>query len=211
MARGLQYGIYRTNFPCFKESKGSERRCPRQYQSGDEVGIGHALMCTDRNPRLYITHWIHSLKTDGHHYRMSAASSVAQPTSSGRIRILIADDHPSIRKAVKMTLEEQPEFEICAVVEDGRQAVVETRRLKPDVTILNVTMPHLNGLEAARLIKAERPETAIVILSSHADDEFLTIAKGIGVRGYVTKLKAGQELVKAVQAAVRGEDYYVLD
>lgn len=110
-----------------------------------------------------------------------------------------------------MTLEEQPEFQICAVVEDGREAVEAASRLKPDVTILNVTMPHLSGLEAARLIKAESPETAIVILSSHADQEFLTIAKGIGVSAYVAKMKAGEELVKAVQAAVRGENYYVLD
>lgn len=135
---------------------------------------------------------------------------MAATTSVRRIRILIADDHPSIRKAVRATLEES-NFEICAIVQDGRQAVEEARRLKPDVTILNITMPHLNGLEAARLIKAERPETAIVILSSHADQEFLAIAKGIGVHAYVAKMKAGVELVKAVQAALRGENYYVLD
>lgn len=130
---------------------------------------------------------------------MTAASSLAPTTSNRRVRILIADDHPSIRKAVKLTLEEQPGFEICAGVEDGRRAVAEASRLKPDVTILNVTMPHMNGLDAVRLIKAEVPETAIVILSSHADQEFLAIANDIGVRSYVAKMKAGQELVNAVQ------------
>lgn len=155
-------------------------------------------------------YWIHGFKFQVQLDRMGAASSMAAK-SDRRTRILIADDHSSIRKAVRLTLEEQPDFEICGVAEDGRQAVEEASRLKPDVTILNITMPHLNGLEAARQIKAERPETAIVILSSHADQEFIAIAKGLGVRGYVSKMKAGQELIKAVQAAMRDEDYYVLD
>jgi DNA-binding NarL/FixJ family response regulator len=112
---------------------------------------------------------------------------------------------------VKATLLEQPGFEVCAVVEDGRQAVDEVRRLKPDVAILNIVMPHLNGLEAARLIKAQTPEVAIVILSSHADRRFVEVAKGIGIRAYVAKMKAGQELVNAIQAALRGQDYFVMD
>jgi DNA-binding NarL/FixJ family response regulator len=143
--------------------------------------------------------------------KMGAAISMAADLPVRRVRILIADDHPSIRKAIRLTLQEQPSFEICAVVEDGLEAVDKASKLKPDVAILNITMPHLNGLEAARKIKAERPETAIVILSSHADQEFIAIAKEIGVHAYVSKMRAGQELMKAVQAALRDEEYYIME
>jgi DNA-binding NarL/FixJ family response regulator len=82
--------------------------------------------------------------------------------------------------------------------------------LKPDVVVLNVTMPVLNGFEAARKIKESVPESAIVILSSNADQRFVEEAKKIGVRAYVAKTKAGEALVKAIEAAVRGEDFVVL-
>jgi len=79
--------------------------------------------------------------------------------------------------------------------------------LKPDVVVLNVNMPVLNGFEAAREIKAALPQSAIVILSQHADKHFVEEAKKLGVRAYVAKTKAGEALIKAIEAAVLGKDF----
>lgn len=90
-------------------------------------------------------------------------------TNIRSLRILIADDHPIIRKHVRRILEEQPTFSVCGEAYDGVEAIEEAQRLKPDVVVLNVSTPILNGLDAGRKIKSELPETAIVILSSNAD------------------------------------------
>jgi two-component system nitrate/nitrite response regulator NarL len=127
-----------------------------------------------------------------------------------KIRVLIADDQPVIRKMVRSTLQVHPEFEICGEAADGGQAVKEAKELKPDVVILNITMPVLNGFEAAREIRATLPGSAIVILSSHADQRFVEEAKKLGVRSFVAKTKAGEALVRAVEAAVMGEDFVLI-
>lgn len=127
-----------------------------------------------------------------------------------RVRVLIADDHPVIRGMVRSTLQQHPKFEVCGEAADGAQAVEEAKKLKPDVVVLNVSMPVLNGFEAAREIRATLPKSAIVILSSHADERFVREAKEIGVRAYVAKTKAGEALVQAVEAAVLGEDFVLV-
>ena len=100
---------------------------------------------------------------------------------------------------------------MCGEAVDGAKAIEEAQRLKPDVVVLNVTMPVLNGFEAAREIKASLPETAIVILSGHADERFVEEAKKIGARAYVAKNKAGEALIKAIEAAVIGGDFVLFD
>ena len=127
------------------------------------------------------------------------------------VRILIADDQPTIRTIVRSTLENVPYFEVCGEAVDGAKAIEEAKKLKPDVVVLNITMPILNGFEAAREIKALLPETAIVILSSHADQRFVEAAKKIGVRSYVSKSKVGDALVKSIEAAVNGEDFVLIE
>jgi len=127
-----------------------------------------------------------------------------------RVRVLIADDHPVIRSMVRSTLQQHPDFEVCGEAADGAQAVDEAKKLKPDVVVLNISMPVLNGFEAAREIRANLPKSAIVILSSHADETFVREAKNIGVRAYVAKTRAGEALVKAVEAAVLGEDFVLV-
>src|SRR5271156_3846796 len=124
-----------------------------------------------------------------------------------RVRILIADDHPIIRRVVRSTLQQHPHFEICGEAVNGAEAIEEAKKLKPDVVVLNVSMPVLNGFDAAREIKKALPESAIVILSQNADKQFVEEAKKIGVRAYVAKSKAGEALVKAVEAAILGEDF----
>jgi two-component system, NarL family, nitrate/nitrite response regulator NarL len=127
------------------------------------------------------------------------------------IRVLIVDDHPVIRKIVRSTLEAHPHFDVCGEATNGAQAIEDAKKLKPDVVVLNITMPVMNGFEAAREIKTILPQTAIVILSSNADRHFIEEAKKIGVQAYVTKTKAGEALVKAVEAAVIGEDFVLIE
>src|ERR1700680_172567 len=128
---------------------------------------------------------------------MSRQSGTKVKAADRRVRILIADDHPVIRKRVRSILEDHPRFEVCGEATDGAKAIEEARRLKPDVVVLNVTMPVLNGFEAAREIKTTLPESAIVILSSNADQRFVEEAKKIGVRAYVAKSRAGEALLQA--------------
>jgi two-component system nitrate/nitrite response regulator NarL len=128
-----------------------------------------------------------------------------------RVRVLIADDHQVIRKIVRSTLEMHPHLEVCGEAMDGAQAIEAAKKLKPDVVVLNVTMPVVNGFEAAREIRTSLPEAAIVILSSNADQRFVEEAKKIGVQAYVAKSRAGEALVKALESAVMGEDFVLLE
>jgi two-component system response regulator NreC len=128
-----------------------------------------------------------------------------------RLRVLLAEDHPIIRKSVRQILAAHPRFEVCGEAENGAQAIEEAERLKPDVVVLNITMPVLDGIAAAREIKAKLPESAIVILSSHADKRFIAQAKKSGARAYVAKTKAGEALVTAIEAAVTGGDFVLVD
>ncbi|MGH9450057.1 MAG: response regulator [Terriglobia bacterium] len=120
-----------------------------------------------------------------------------------RLRILLADDHPVVLKGLHALLDDQPGWEVCGEAEDGQQAVAEVSRLKPDIVVLDLTMPKLNGLEAARRILQMEARTAVLILSAHDSEEMVREALGIGVHGYVLKSDAGEELVMAIQAVRR--------
>lgn len=136
-----------------------------------------------------------------------------QFTSSIRppVKILVADDHETIRKIVTATLRQEPHFEVVGEAVNGLEAVQKAEALKPHVVVLNVTMPVLDGFEAARRIRKNLPEVAIVILSSNADKRFVEEARKIGVRAYVPKNEASVALVKAVEAAIRNEDFFLVD
>ena len=107
---------------------------------------------------------------------MNRASAEVKPVSR-RIRVLLADDHATIRKRVRSILEQHPRFEVIGEAPDGAKAIEQAQRLEPDVVVLNVNMPVLNGLEAAREIKAKLPQLAIVILSVNADKRLIEEAK----------------------------------
>jgi two-component system response regulator NreC len=134
-----------------------------------------------------------------------------QPVPNRRLRILVADDHPVIRKSVRQILDSHPRFEVCGEAHDGAAAIDEAHRLKPDVIVMNITMPVLNGIDAAREIKASLPELAIVILSTHADKQFIEQAKKSGARAYVAKTTAAEALVKAIEAAVLDGDFVLVE
>jgi DNA-binding NarL/FixJ family response regulator len=139
---------------------------------------------------------------------VATAPNTAKPEQ--RLRILVADDHPIIRKRVRAVLESYPRFDVCGEVKDGAKAIEEAVRLRPDVVVLNVSMPVLNGLEAAREIKAKLPGSAIVILSSHADSHFIEEAKRVGARAYVAKTKIGEALIQAIADALESGDFILV-
>jgi two-component system nitrate/nitrite response regulator NarL len=140
---------------------------------------------------------------------MSRTSSQLQ--ANDQLRILIADDHPIIRKHVRAILETNPRFKVCGEAYNGAQAIEEGKRLRPNVVVLNISMPILDGVAAAREIKTELPEIAIVILSSDADKKFVEQAKKVGARAYVAKTRAGEALVRAIEAAAIGGDFVLFE
>lgn len=123
----------------------------------------------------------------------------------GPVRILIVDDHAVLRKAVRRLLETRSEFEVCGEAEDGLQAIEMAAELKPNVVILDIVMPTMNGFEAARKIMVVSPESRIVVLSSHKDKQLLEEARNVGAVCYVPKADAVRELIDAVKAAARGQ------
>src|SRR5579863_1758404 len=116
------------------------------------------------------------------------------------IRILIADDHEVARRGIRALLESHPDWEVCAEAKDGREAIELANRMKPDLILLDVGMPNLNGLEAARQILATNPSAAILILTMHDTDDVVREVLRAGARGFLLKSDAGRDLVAAVDA-----------
>jgi DNA-binding NarL/FixJ family response regulator len=135
----------------------------------------------------------------------------AMPTPERRIRVVVADDHPLVRKMVTATFQSTSHIDVVAEAKDGAEAVEEAKKSRPDVVILNISMPRMNGFQAASEIKKHVTESAIVILSTHADKHFIDEAKKLGVRVYISKTKVSDSLVLAVEAAVKGEDFIVME
>ena len=123
--------------------------------------------------------------------------------SATPLRILVADDHDFIRQGTCAVLERQPGWEICGLAANGREAVAQATQLKPDIVVMDMTMPELNGLDAAIQIKRELPETEIVLLSAHQSEEVIRSAFKAGVKSFIFKTEAHQLLVESVQALAR--------
>lgn len=117
------------------------------------------------------------------------------------VRILIVDDHVELRRAIRNLLESQKGFEVCGEAKDGVEAIQKANDLKPNVVVLNVVMPVMNGFETARKIREVSPQSRVVILSSYTDKQLLEEAKNVGAVCYVPKSDAGRELIEAVKAA----------
>ena len=122
-------------------------------------------------------------------------------------RILIADDHGVVRGGLRLLLERQAGFEVVGEAADGAEAVREALALRPDVAILDVAMPRLTGLQAAREIRAQAPEVQVLVLSMHDDERYVFEALKAGASGYVLKREADTALVDAVHAVTRGEPF----
>jgi len=124
------------------------------------------------------------------------------------MRILLADDHTLVRQGLRRILEEQPGWRVVAEAGNGLEAVTLAAELEPDIVILDIGMPRLNGLEAARQITKKAPEARVLILSMHADEVHITKAVEAGAAGYLVKDSADSELVKAVTATAEGKSYF---
>jgi len=125
-----------------------------------------------------------------------------------KIRIVIADDHGVVRKGLRLLLEQYPEVEVAGEAADGRAAVDLASAVNPDVMILDVAMPLLNGIDAAGQIIKSHPHIGIIILTMHADESYLIRALGVGVKGYLLKETAEQDLLRAVQAVAQGKPFF---
>ncbi|PFG74317.1 response regulator [Tepidiforma thermophila] len=131
------------------------------------------------------------------------------PASGSRpVRVLVVDDHAVIRQGLRMLLESHPGIEVVADCENGREALLAVERLRPDVVLMDVVMPGLNGIEATRQVKRASASTKVVILSGFVDEEQITGAIRAGASGYLVKNSDVSELILAIQTVHRGNQYY---
>lgn len=124
------------------------------------------------------------------------------------MRILVADDHELLRRGVCFVIRERPDWEICAEAVDGSEAVDKAREIRPDVAVLDVSMPKLNGLEAALAIRQSSPETEILILSQHESVEMVRHAFEAGARGYVVKSNVANDLLSAIETVSNHQFFF---
>lgn len=123
------------------------------------------------------------------------------------IRIILAEDHTIVRKGLRALLESASDIEVVAEAANGRMVVDQVANLNPDVVVMDITMPLLNGLEATRQLKEQYPKLKIVILTMHSDEEYVFQSLRAGVDGYLIKETAPLDLVKAIRAAHQGNSY----
>lgn len=124
-----------------------------------------------------------------------------------KIRILIADDHSIVREGVRMILDSQDDFEVVGEASTGREALEEARRLRPDVVVMDISMPDMTGIEATKLIRGELPAVQVTGLTMHEDEAYVFELLKAGAAGYVLKRAAAEDLVTAVRAAHQGEAF----
>jgi DNA-binding NarL/FixJ family response regulator len=124
------------------------------------------------------------------------------------LRILVADDHESVRKGVCVILGTRGDTEVCGEASNGREAIDKAEELKPDLIILDITMPVVNGIDAAEAIRKALPRVPILFLSMHQGRQIIAAAKRIGVQGYVRKSDAAATLLNAVDALLRNEPFF---
>jgi two-component system, NarL family, response regulator NreC len=124
------------------------------------------------------------------------------------IRILLADDHIVMRSGLRLLLERQPNLRVVGEAADGQEAVRLAAAEKPDVVIMDIAMPHLNGVEATRQIVTRNPETAVVILSMHSDESYVLRSLKAGARAYLLKDSAEADLIAAIHAIQEGKSFF---
>jgi DNA-binding NarL/FixJ family response regulator len=129
----------------------------------------------------------------------------------GRIRVLVADDHAIVRRGLRALVQSQPGWEVCAEASNGRQAVEMVAELAPDVAIVDIGMPVLNGLETTRQIVQTYPRTEVLVLTMHQSDEVVREVLRAGARGYVLKSDADQHLIAAIESLLQHKPFLTSD
>ena len=130
-----------------------------------------------------------------------------QGSGGARLRVLLADDHVVVRQGLKLLIDSQPDMSVVSEASDGTSAVRQAQEVKPDVIVMDVSMPGMNGLVATRTLKRLHSGAAIVTLTRHSDDAYLQELLRAGVSGYVLKQSAPAELLQAIRAAAAGGQY----
>ena len=124
-----------------------------------------------------------------------------------RLRILLADDHVTMRRGLSLLIDNEPDMKVVSEVSDGGAAIRQAAALKPDVVVMDISMPGVNGLAATRALREQQPDVAIVTLTRHSDDAYVQELLRAGVSGYVLKQSAPNELLQAIRAAAAGDQY----
>jgi len=127
------------------------------------------------------------------------------------LRILVADDHDLVRRGIRDLLQSYPGWSICAEAKTGREAVAKAEVLKPDIAILDISMPNLNGLEAARKIRMVSPRTEILILTMHCSEHLVREIIDTGARGYILKSDSGRDLATAIETLANHKPFFTPD
>lgn len=124
-----------------------------------------------------------------------------------RIRVLLAEDHETVRQGLRMLIDARDDMQVVGEAGDGRSAVTQAAITKPDVIVIDISMPQMNGLEATRVLRLATPDAAVVALTRHGDDAYVKEMTAAGAAGYVLKQSASTELIRAIRAAAAGEPY----
>lgn len=124
------------------------------------------------------------------------------------VRVLIADDHGIVRKGIRLFLEQQPELEVVGEAADGREAVRLAGEMNPDIIIMDISMPILNGMEATAQIVKRNPEIAVIVLSMHSDESYLIRTLMAGAKGYLLKDTAETDLMRAIETVSQGKPFF---
>ena len=124
-----------------------------------------------------------------------------------KLRIMLADDHETVREGLRLIINSQDDMEVCGEVANGRAAVTVAQNLQPDVLVMDVTMPELNGLKATKKLKETCPHLKVLTLTRHTDDAYLQELLRAGASGYVLKQSSSEELLRAIRAIAQGGNY----
>jgi len=121
-----------------------------------------------------------------------------------KLRILLADDHKMVRGGLRLLIDSQPDMRVVGEAANGKEALAQALELNPDVVVMDLSMPELNGLQATERLKTARPEIKVVALTAHEDEGYLSLLCRAGASGYVLKRSAGEELIEAIGVVARG-------